>query len=184
MRHLLFAGALALAAAACGNQGDGANQAAPATNTAGANKPSGTIAAGLGNSRLAAAVQAAGLKDTLEGAGPYTVLAPTDRALAKLPPGRLDALLKPEGKEQLTVLLTRHILPGTMLTADIEKAIATGGGKAVLASMAGGTITATREGGRVVLTAADGSKATMAGAEQPYGNGVVHPIDTVLAKPG
>ena len=179
MKHLLLAGALALATTACGGDADSANEAAPAGNAA-AQEPSGTIAEGLGNSRLAAAMKAAGLEATLRGAGPYTLLAPSDEAFAKLPPGRLDTLLKPEGKQELTQLLTGHVLPGTILVADINKAIDAGGGKAVLISMAGGTLTATREGDRLLLTSADGARATVSGAEQTYGNGVVHPIDTVL----
>jgi uncharacterized surface protein with fasciclin (FAS1) repeats len=180
MKHLLLAGALALATTACGGGADNAIEAAPTGNSAAAEQPSGTIAEGLGNSRLAAAIKAAGLDATLRGAGPYTLLAPSDEAFAKLPPGRLDALLKPEGKEDLTRLLTGHVLPGTMLAADINKAIDAGKGKALLVSMAGGTLTATREGDRLVLTSADGAKATVSGTEQVYGNGVVHPVATVL----
>jgi uncharacterized surface protein with fasciclin (FAS1) repeats len=77
-------------------------------------------------------------------------------------------------------VLTYHILPGTVLAADISKAIENAKGKAVLATMGGGTLTATREGDRIVLTDAAGSRAVVTGADQQYSNGVVHQIDAVL----
>lgn len=184
MTRLLLAGALALAAAACRGDGEVANNAATPGNAGMAEQaPSGTIAEGLGSSRFAAAVKAAGLDATLKGAGPYTVLAPGDEAFAKLPADRLQALNRPEGKDELVRLLTNHVLPGTILAADINGAIERGNGKALLATMAGGTLTATRQGQAILLTAEDGTRALVAGPERVFGNGVVHPVDTVLAPP-
>ena len=88
--------------------------------------------------------------------------------------------LKPEPRAQLTGVLTNLILPGTVLAADIDKAIETGKGKASLATMGGGTVTATKEGGKIVLTDAAGHKATVTQADEQFSNGVVHQIDGVL----
>src|SRR6202167_419936 len=79
---------------------------------------------------LVAAVKAAGLVDTLKGPGPFTVFAPTNTAFDKLPAGTVDTLLKPENKDQLTKVLTYHVVSGSMTAADLKKAIAQGGGKA------------------------------------------------------
>src|SRR4030095_12257612 len=114
------------------------------------------------------------------GPGPYTVIVPDDTAFAKLPQGTLDGWMKPESRTELTRVMTYHILPGTVLAADIGKAIDDNKGKAVLATMGGGTLTATREGDKIVLTAGDGHKATMANSDEPLANGVIHRVDTVL----
>ena len=143
-----------------------------------------TIADGLADkrsdSKFVAAAKSVGLDKTLAGPGPYTVLVPSDAAFDKLPAGALDALMKPESRAQLTGVLTYHILPGTILAADIDKAIDNGKGKAVLATMGGATLTATKEGDKIVLTDAAGTKATVTGAEDRRSNGVVHRIDAVL----
>ena len=123
---------------------------------------------------------AAGLDATLAGPGPYTVIVPDDAAFAKLPQGEFDNWLKPESRPELTRVLTYHILPGTVLAADIGKAIDDSKGKAVLATMGGGTLTATREGDKIILTDGDGHKATLAQTDETLANGVVHRIDTVL----
>ena len=173
------AAALTLAACDKGNKASepGAAQTGEAKNAAGDK----TIAAGLDqNSRFFAAAKSAGLDATLAGPGPYTVLAPDDAAFAKLPKATTDAWAKPESRAQLTGVLTYHILPGTILADDIGKAIDNGKGKAVLATMGGGTLTATREGGKIVLTDSAGNKATVTGADEKRSNGVVHHIDTVL----
>ena len=141
-----------------------------------------TIAASLDqNSRFFQSAKAAGLDATLAGPGPYTILAPDDAAFGKLPSGEADNLMKPESRAQLTGLLTYHILPGTVLAEDIGKAIDNGKGKAVLATMGGGTLTATKEGDKIVLTDGKGGKATVTKADDQFSNGVVHHIDTVLA---
>ena len=140
-----------------------------------------TIAAGIdANSSFFKAAKAAGLDATLAGPGPYTVIVPDDAAFAKLPAGELDRWMKPESRGQLTQVLTNHILPGTVLAADIGKAIDQGKGKAVLATMGGGTLTASREGDKIGLTDEAGNKAIMANADETLANGVIHRVDTVL----
>jgi uncharacterized surface protein with fasciclin (FAS1) repeats len=138
-----------------------------------------TIAAGLAPSgKFVTAAKAAGLDQTLAGAGPYTVLVPDDAAFEKAPAGTFDA--KPENRAQLTGVITNLILPGTVLAADIEKAIDRGKGKTILPTFGGGTLTATKDGGKIVLTDAKGDKATITQADEQYSNGVVHHIDAVL----
>jgi uncharacterized surface protein with fasciclin (FAS1) repeats len=138
-----------------------------------------TIAAGLAaNGKFMAAAKAAGLDQTLAGPGPYTVLVPDDAAFDKAPAGTFDT--KPENRARLTGVLSNLILPGTVLAADIDKAIDAGKGKAVLATMGGGTVTATKEGGNTVLTDSAGNKATVTQADEQFTNGVVHHIDGVL----
>ena len=177
----LAVAAAALTLTAC-DKGQKANEPG-AAQTGEAKKAAGekTIAAGLDqNSRFFQAAKSAGLDATLAGPGPYTVLVPDDAAFAKLPKATTDSWAKPESRAQLTGVLTYHILPGTVLADDIGKAIDNGKGKAVLATMGGGTLTATREGGKIVLTDAAGTKATVTGADEKRSNGVVHQIDTVL----
>ena len=141
-----------------------------------------TIAAGLPkDSRFMAAAKAAGIDATLAGPGPYTVLVPDNAAFEKLPAGTVDNMMKPESRPQLSGMLTYHVLPGTVLAADIGKAIDTGKGKAQLATMGGEALTATREDGKIVLTDAAGNKATIVGEEVTRSNGVVHQIDAVLS---
>ncbi|MCL6730856.1 fasciclin domain-containing protein [Sphingomonas hankyongi] len=172
--------AAALAVGAC-NKDNGGNSAAPNAQTPEAKKAAGdkTIAQGLaGNGQFMAAAKAAGLDQTLAGAGPYTVLVPSDQAFSAAPAGTFDA--KPENRAQLTGILTNLILPGTVLAADIDKAIDAGKGKAPLATMGGGVVTATKEAGKTVLTDAAGHKATITQADEQFSNGVVHQIDGVL----
>ena len=140
-----------------------------------------TLAKGIpADGKMGAALKAAGLDATLAGPGPYTVLAPDDAAFDKMPAGALDTLMKPEARADLTALLTYHILPGTILADDIGKAIDAGKGKAVLATMGGGTLTATKEGDAIVLTDGAGGKARITGADDKRSNGVIHHIDGVL----
>jgi uncharacterized surface protein with fasciclin (FAS1) repeats len=106
------------------------------------------------------------------------VFVPDDAAFDSAPAGTFDT--KPENRAQLTGVLTNLILPGTVLVADIDKAIDNGKGKAVLATMGGGTLTATKDGGKTVLTDSAGHKATISGGDEQYTNGVVHQIDAVL----
>jgi len=129
---------------------------------------------------LVAAVKAAGLVDTLEGAGPFTVFAPTNEAFAKLPAGTVDTLLKPENKPTLVKILTYHVVSGKLSTRDIEKQIKAGGGKAMLTAVEGGTITATRAGGKIVLADEKGGTATITIANVYQSNGVIQVIDSVL----
>ena len=155
----------------------------PATPTPGAEKAAGdnTIAKGLSSSsKFAEAAKSVGLDATLAGPGPYTVLVPTDAAFDKLPAGALDTLMKPDSRADLTGVLSYHILPGTILAADISKAIDAGGGKTQLPTMGGGTLTATKDGNTIVLTDAVGHQARVVTADEKRSNGVVHEIDAVL----
>jgi uncharacterized surface protein with fasciclin (FAS1) repeats len=174
--------ATALMLAACGEKGgDTGNSAAGGAQTPAAQKAAGTktIAAGLpAGGRFLAAAKAAGLDQTLAGPGPYTVLVPSDQAFAGAPPEAFNP--DPANRAQITGALTNLILPGTVLAADIDKAIETGKGKAVLATMGGGTITATKQDGRTVFTDASGKTAAISQADQQFTNGVVHQVDGLL----
>jgi uncharacterized surface protein with fasciclin (FAS1) repeats len=129
---------------------------------------------------LVAAVKAAGLVDTLEGAGPFTVFAPTNEAFDKLPAGTVETLLKPENKATLVKILTYHVVSGKLSAKDIAEQIKKGKGKATLTTVEGGTLTATKEGGKIVLTDEKGGKSTVTIANVFQSNGVIHVVDTVL----
>jgi len=129
---------------------------------------------------LVAAVKAAGLVDTLESAGPFTVFAPTNEAFAKLPAGTVDTLLKPENKDQLVKILTYHVVAGRVGSKDLIKMIKKGGGKAELKTVSGGTLTASLSMGHVILTDEKGGTATVTIADVYQSNGVIHVIDSVL----
>jgi len=129
---------------------------------------------------LVAAVKAAGLVDTLNSAGPFTVFAPTNAAFAALPAGTVDTLLKPENKATLTKVLTYHVVAGKVTAADLMAKIKAGGGSATLTTVEGEPLTASVAGSSVVLTDAKGGKATVTIADVPQSNGVVHVVDAVL----
>jgi uncharacterized surface protein with fasciclin (FAS1) repeats len=129
---------------------------------------------------LVAAVKAAGLVETLEGAGPFTVFAPTNEAFAKLPAGTVDTLLKPENKDQLVKILTYHVVAGKVSSKELVKLIKSGGGKAMLKTVAGETLTASLQGGKVVLTDEKGGTATVTIADVYQSNGIIHVVDAVL----
>lgn len=139
------------------------------------------FAAGSPNhTTLVAAVKAAGLVDTLSGAGPFTVFAPTNAAFDKLPAGTVDTLLKEENKDQLVKILTYHVVAGKVGSHDLIKLIKKGGGKAELKTVSGGTLTAALKDGKVVLTDEKGGTATVSAADLYQSNGVIHVIDSVL----
>jgi uncharacterized surface protein with fasciclin (FAS1) repeats len=129
---------------------------------------------------LVAAVKAAGLVDTLSGAGPFTVFAPTNAAFEKLPAGTVDTLLKPENKKMLTDVLTYHVVAGKLSAADLAKAIEAGGGSAKLTTVEGGTLTATMSGNTITLTDEKGGKSTVTQGDVMQSNGVIHVVDTIL----
>jgi uncharacterized surface protein with fasciclin (FAS1) repeats len=129
---------------------------------------------------LVAAVKAAGLVETFQFAGPFTVFAPTNAAFAKLPAGTVETLVKPENKDTLTSILTYHVVAGSMTAADIAKAIKAGGGKASLTTINGGSLTAAMVGKKLVLTDSKGTKSTVTIANIMQSNGVIHVIDTVV----
>ncbi len=129
---------------------------------------------------LVAAVKAAGLVDTLEGAGPFTVFAPTNDAFSKLPAGTVDSLLKPENKDQLVKVLTYHVVAGKVSSKDLVKMIKAGHGKAELKTVEGGKLIAALHGGKVMLTDEKGGMATVTIADVYQSNGVIHVIDSVV----
>jgi uncharacterized surface protein with fasciclin (FAS1) repeats len=179
-KPIALAAVAAIALAACDNQAASNNNTAAGGNAAEA-ASNETIADGLSDDRrFAEAVRAAGLDRTLRGPGPYTVLVPADAAFDKLPAGTLDTLMKPEGRAELTRLLTFHVLPGTILAEDIGKAIDSGGGKASLATMGGGSLTATKQGDSIVIADGAGGKATVTKADDKRANGVIHRVNGVL----
>ena len=130
---------------------------------------------------LVAAVKAAGLVDTLEGAGPFTVFAPTDAAFGKLPAGTVDTLVKPENKDTLTKILTYHVVAGKWTFSDIAKAIKAGYGSAELTTVNGGKLWAMMNGEHnIMLKDAKGNMANISTYDVMQSNGVIHVIDTVL----
>ena len=128
---------------------------------------------------LVAAVKAAGLVDTLSGAGPFTVFAPTNAAFAKLPAGTVDTLVKPENKATLQSVLTYHVVPGRLSAADLMARIRAGGGSTTLTTAQGGTLTASMMGDTVMLTDAKGGMAHVTQANVFQSNGVIHVTDSV-----
>ncbi|MGI4757926.1 MAG: fasciclin domain-containing protein, partial [Janthinobacterium lividum] len=129
---------------------------------------------------LVAAVKAAGLVDTLNSAGPFTVFAPTDDAFAKLPAGTVDTLVMPENKATLTKILTYHVVPGKISSKELAKMIKKGGGMAKLKTVEGGTLTAKMDGSTITLTDEKGGVSTITTADVFQKNGVIHVVDTVL----
>ena len=191
---ILTAAAAALALSGCGDKKEapadtttvaGGETAAPAP---AASPPamlaSNTIAANLAASpdhkSLAAAVTQAGLAQTLSGAGPFTVFAPTDAAFVQVPPVTRDGWMRPAQKDVLAGVLKYHVVPGKLAAADLAAKIAEGGGKAVLKTADGQDLTATKSGDAILLTSASGNKATVTQADVGQANGVVHVIDAVL----
>jgi uncharacterized surface protein with fasciclin (FAS1) repeats len=143
-----------------------------------------TIAAGLPqDSKFMAAAKAAGIDKTLGGPGPYTVFVPDDAAFEKLPAGTLDNSSDPQQRAKITSILTYHILPGTVLAADIGKTIDNAKGKAVMMTVGGQTFTATKDGGNIVLTDSAGNQVHVTKADDQFSNGVVHHIDGVMTPP-
>ena len=170
-----------LALGGCKKESTNGATGAPQAQTEKAQKVAGTktIGAGLAaDGRFMTAAKTAGLDQTLAGPGPYTVFVPDDAAFNSAPAGTFDP--KPQNRAQLTGVLTNLILPGTVMVADIDKAIDSGKGKTVLATMGGSTLTATKEGGKTVLADASGHKATITQGDDQFSNGVVHHIDAVL----
>lgn len=129
---------------------------------------------------LVAAVKAAGLVETLKGAGPFTVFAPTNEAFDKLPKGTVDNLVKPENKATLTKILTYHVVAGKMGSKEIAAAIKAGGGKAELTTVQGGKLWAWMEGKNLILKDEKGGTAKVTIKDVFQKNGVIHVIDTVL----
>jgi uncharacterized surface protein with fasciclin (FAS1) repeats len=130
---------------------------------------------------LVAAVKAAGLVDTLQGKGPFTVFAPVNAAFDALPSGTVDTLLKPENKATLTKVLTYHVVPGRLTSSDLDKLIKKGNGTATLTTVSGGSLWLTKNGDRNILVKDEmGAVADVSIYDVLQSNGVIHSIDRVL----
>jgi len=129
---------------------------------------------------LVAAVQQAQLADTLSGAGPFTVFAPTNDAFAKLPSAAVQGLMQDANRTALQGVLTYHVVPGRLTSADLMRQIRAGNGRATLTTVQGGTLTASMMNGRVMLTDARGGMSHVQIADVMQSNGVIHSVDTVL----
>ena len=131
-------------------------------------------------STLVSAVTAAGLVETLNGAGPFTVFAPTNDAFAKVDKATLDGLMKPESKAKLGELLKYHVVAGNLKSGDIAQLITAGNGTATVKTLNGGSLKASMDGDKIVLTDAKGGKSTVTGADMIGSNGTIHAVDTVV----
>lgn len=129
---------------------------------------------------LVAAVKAAGLVETLSGAGPFTVFAPVNAAFDALPAGTVDTLLKPENKDQLTKVLTCHVVAADAMSSAIGKMIADDGGTHPVKTVGGCMLQAKMDGDKITLTDETGGVATVTIADVKQSNGVIHVIDKVL----
>ena len=187
----MIAGLSALALSACSGNADTAanddvmvqDEAAVTEPMAADTAPMNIVGLAQGNaelSSLVSAVTAAGLGETLSGAGPFTVFAPTNAAFAKVDKAALDGLMMPASKEKLAALLKYHVVAGNVKAADVAKMITDGKGTASIKTVAGGTLKASMDGDKVILTDAKGGKSTITGTDMAATNGVVHTIDTVV----
>jgi uncharacterized surface protein with fasciclin (FAS1) repeats len=129
---------------------------------------------------LVAAVKAAGLVDTLQTAGPFTVLAPVNRAFAALPAGTVETLLKPENKATLVKILTCHVIPAKALSTAIKKMVKDDGGVHVVSTVGGCKLKLSLKGNKVRITDENGNVARVTIADVKQSNGVIHVIDKVL----
>jgi len=129
---------------------------------------------------LVAAVKAAGLVETLESAGPFTVFAPTNEAFDKLPGGTVETLVKPENKTKLTGILTYHVVAGRLDSKALADLIQQGNGTAQLTTVEGGKLWVMMKGKNIVMKDENGGMATVTIKDVYQSNGVIHVIDTVL----
>jgi uncharacterized surface protein with fasciclin (FAS1) repeats len=197
MRHGVLAAALAaLATASCAERGDMGGAMAGESRMAMAPTssvmvggqpmlPSKTIVDNAVNSAdhttLVAAVTAAGLVETLQGEGPFTVFAPVNSAFAALPPGTVDQLMMPESREMLTGVLTYHVVPGWLDSQALHERVDAGGGMAELETVNGQTLTVKANGpNNLVIEDQKGDVATISTYDVYQSNGVIHVIDEVL----
>lgn len=190
LNSIMFATTAAAALAACNSAAEEAPATASTTEAVATQQTTPATASGnivtvaQGNpdfSTLVAAVTAADLGGTLSGPGPFTVFAPTNAAFEKVPQATRDQLLSPAGKQDLTNILTYHVVSGETNAAALTQAIqAAGAGGAKLTTVNGAQLTATLEGNQVILTDAAGNRSTVTQTDVEASNGVIHVIDTVL----
>jgi uncharacterized surface protein with fasciclin (FAS1) repeats len=129
---------------------------------------------------LVAAVKAAGLVETLSGAGPFTVFAPTNEAFDALPKGTVETLLKPENKSMLTGILTYHVVPGRLSSAALMQQIKDGNGTATLTTVAGGKLWVMKKGGKLWIKDEKGNVAQITIKDVNQSNGIIHVVNKVL----
>lgn len=129
---------------------------------------------------LVAAVKAAGLVNTLESPGPFTVFAPTNGAFAKLPKGTVQTLLEPQNKDKLADVLTYHVVPGRLTARDLMMKVKEGGGRAMLKTVEGKDLTVTDRDGAVYITDDKGDRARVTIPNVMQSNGVIHVVNTVM----
>ena len=129
---------------------------------------------------LVAAVKAAGLVETLQSKGPFTVFAPTNAAFEKLPAGTVETLVMPENKETLTKILTYHVVPGRISSKDLMAWIKKNGGKYMAKTVQGDELTFWMKGMNLYVKDTKGNSAKITTADVNQSNGVIHVIDTVL----
>jgi len=129
---------------------------------------------------LVAAVKAAGLVETLQGKGPFTVFAPTNAAFEKLPKGTVETLVKPENKATLSSILTYHVVAGRLGSKELAAAIKKSNGKAVLTTVQGGKLTAWMKGNDLYISDENGSESKVTIKDVNQSNGVIHVVDTVV----
>jgi uncharacterized surface protein with fasciclin (FAS1) repeats len=189
MRRLCVLGLACLLAASCG--GDGGNESAgnaavgKAASADEAKQARATIGDALGGSAdhtaFVQALQSAGLIETLRGAGPYTVFAPTNAAFDAVPEAARRRLTAPDQRDRLITLLSYHIVPGTVTAEDLGRAIDRGpNGRAELATVTGDNLSLSRDGEAIFVADGAGALARLSRADQIQANGVVHSIDAVL----
>lgn len=180
MLMLCVAGALA---ASCGRDGD--DNRATGNEAAAKAEERGTIgeaiAGSTDHSEFARSLQSAGLAETLQGAGPYTVFAPTNTAFQAVPEDVRTRLNAADQRDRLVTLLSYHIVPGTVTAEDLRRAIDQApGNRAELANVTGRNLVVTREGDAIIVADGAGGRARVTGADQVGSNGVVHSVDAVL----
>jgi uncharacterized surface protein with fasciclin (FAS1) repeats len=181
MKRLLFIPMLAMAVL-----GTGTNTWAQKTKMVGGAEmyPTKNIVENALNSKdhttLVAAVKAAGLVETLMGAGPFTVFAPTNAAFDMLPAGTVNNLLKPENKGMLTTVLTYHVVAGKLDAKALMEKVKAGGGKTMLKTVQGNELTVMEKGKKLWIMDAKGTKTMVSIADVYQSNGVIHVIDKVL----
>ncbi len=129
---------------------------------------------------LVAAVKAAGLVETLQGAGPFTVFAPTNEAFSMLPAGTVETLLKAENKSMLAAILTYHVVAGKLDGKELSKMIKEGNGTAVLNTVSGGKLMVMMKGNKIVVKDEKGGMSTVSTKDVYQSNGVIHVLDHVV----
>lgn len=180
----LVALSLTLTSTAFAQKGSGTNDENTVMVGGAAMYPTLNIVENAANSKdhtiLVSAVKTAGLAETLQGEGPFTVFAPTNAAFDKLPAGTVAVLLKPENHKLLQSILAYHVVAGKMTASDMAAAVKLGKGKATFKTLNGGYITAVLKGKTIHLTDENGNKSKVTVADVNQSNGVVHVVDAVV----